>query len=368
MHTFSKAIQRELDDFFQRLKASDFSIRQVTKGALTQARAKLKPEAFTILDQVTQENFYSGASFYKWDKYKVKAVDGSTIVLPTHKSIAEEFGVHHFGPDAASPRSIARISLLYDPLNGITNDARIGGYGTGEKELCNQHLEHLSQGDLVIFDRFYAGLDLMWNLHVKKVDFLFRMKEAWWKVVRDFQEQNNDEQIIDLDCKKGRIKVRLVRVRLDNVNTQIFCTSVLDDKFSPEDFGELYHSRWGIEEAYKTLKNWIELENFSGKTALAVRQDFYSKIFLMNLCTAFAHPIAEKIRKEKEGHQINRVQSIAMVSTLPIPIFIKSKIKSALNAFDQLILKTIDIIRPGRKFKRKKRIRQAKFSMNYKKL
>jgi hypothetical protein len=368
MHTFSKSIQRELDDFFQRLDKSDFSIRKVTKGALTQARAKLKPEAFTILDKVTQENFYNGAAFYKWDKYKIKAVDGSTTVLPNHPSIVQEFGVHHFGPYADSPRSVARISLLYDPLNGIINDARIGGYETGEKELCNQHLEHVSQGDLVIFDRFYAGLDLMWNLHLKKVDFLFRMKETWWKVVRDFQQQDKDDQEIDLNCKDGKIRVRLIRVQLENEKTQIFCTSVLDNKFSAQDFGDLYRGRWGIEEAYKTLKNWIELANFSGKTALAVKQDFFSKIFLMNLCTAFAHPIADKIKKEKEDYQINRVQSIAMASTLPVSIFIKGKVRGALIAFDQLISKTIDIIRPDRKFKRKKRIRQVKFSMNYKKL
>lgn len=368
MHTFSKSIQRELDDFFQRLNQTEFSIRTVTKGALTQARAKLKPEAFVLLDKVTQEQFYKDAVVYKWDKYRIKAVDGSTIVLPNHPSIKEEFGQHNFGPKAESPRSLGRISLLYDPLNCITNDAQIAGYSTSEKELCNHHLAHMHQGDLVIFDRYYAALDLMWVLHTKKVDFLFRMKDSWWKVVDEFQKEKRTDKIIDLDCKEGVIKVRLIKAKSPSGESQVFCTSVLSKKFSPKDFAELYEARWGIEEAYKALKNWLELENFSGKTSLAVKQDFYSKIFLMNLCAAFGTPVAEKIKKEKQGFQINKVQGLAMISVLPIPLFLTQRAKQAINAFDKLIYRTIYKVRKGRTYTRKKRIMKVKFSMNYKNL
>lgn len=368
MHAFTKSIQRELDDFFQRLNQTEFLIRTVTKGALTQARAKLKPEAFVILDQLTQEDFYKGAAIYTWDKYRVKAVDGSTIVLPNHRSIKEEFGEHKFGPNADSPRSMARISLLYDPLNGITNDAQIAGYSTSEKELCLQHISKMEPGDLIMFDRYYASVDLMWTLHKKKVDFLFRMKDNWWKLVEKFQAEKKKDKIVELDCREGMIKVRLIKNTLPNGNTQVFCTSVLDKKFAPEDFGELYESRWGIEEAYKTLKNWIELENFSGKTALAVRQDFYSKIFMMNLCSAFANPVAQRIKKEKSEYQINRTQGLAMMSVLPVPLFLMCRAHGAIKAFDNLISRTIDQLRANRKFTRKKKPMKVKFSMNYKNL
>lgn len=368
MHTFSKSIQRELDDFFQRLNQTEFLVRTVTKGALTQARAKLKPEAFIMLDQVTQEDFYKGAAIYRWGKYRVKAVDGSTIVLPNHHSIKEEFGEHKFGPNADSPRSMARISLLYDPLNGITNDAQISGYSTSEKELCHLHIPKMEPGDLIMFDRYYASLDLMWTLYKKKVDFLFRMKDNWWNVIQEFQAEKKKDKIVDLDCKEGLIKVRLIKSTLPNGTVQVFCTSVLDKKFTPEDFGELYENRWGIEEAYKTLKNWIELENFSGKTSLAVRQDFYSKIFMMNLCSAFANPVAERIKKEKSEYQINKVQGLAMMCVLPVPLFLKGHVSGAIKAFDNLISKTIDQIRPNRHFKRKKKPMKVKFSMNYKNL
>ena len=43
---FKSSIQRELDSFFKAVSQSDFKIREVTKGAFTQARAKLNPWAF----------------------------------------------------------------------------------------------------------------------------------------------------------------------------------------------------------------------------------------------------------------------------------------------------------------------------------
>lgn len=368
MHPLSKSIQRELDDFFQRLNKSEFQIRTITKGALTQGRAKLDPDAFRALDKVARDGFYKEAPYYTWDRYHIRVVDGSTVVLPQHESIRQEFGTHNFGPNADSPRSIARISLLYDPLNGITMDGQISGYATSEKELCNAHLEHVKPWDLLIFDRFYAGFGLMRKILNQKADFLFRMKEGWWKKVREFEANGDEDQIVKFETKQGDLKARLIKVKLEDGEEQIFCTSVMSKKFSARDFSDLYHSRWGIEETYKTLKNWIELENFSGKTALAVKQDFYSKIFLMNLCTVYSHPVSEQIKKEKQDYQINRAQSLALMSVLPIPVFVNQKVKGFLRAFDQLLSKTIDRIRRGRKFERKKMVFRKRFSMNYKRL
>jgi hypothetical protein len=39
MLKFKSSIQRELDRFYKEISQNDFNIRQVTKGAFTQARA-----------------------------------------------------------------------------------------------------------------------------------------------------------------------------------------------------------------------------------------------------------------------------------------------------------------------------------------
>lgn len=110
----SRSIQRELNSFYQKIKSVDFSIQHVTKGAFTQARAKLKPEAFVELNQVGIRSFYKSAPYLTWKGWRLLSIDGSTIVLPKHKTVTEEFGITNFGPQAASPQSVARISMLYD--------------------------------------------------------------------------------------------------------------------------------------------------------------------------------------------------------------------------------------------------------------
>ncbi len=44
---------------------------------------------------------------------------------------------------------------------------------------------------------------------------------------------------------------------------------------------------------YKRLKQWVEIENFSGKSVLSIQQDFYAKIVASNL-TALMEIAAQK--------------------------------------------------------------------------
>ena len=138
---FKSSIQRELDRFFKSVSNSDFNIREVTKGAFTQARAKLNPWAFERLNQVAVKSFYNQAEYYVWYGMRTLAVDGTRLVLPNHPSVIEEFGQHHFGPNADSPRSLALGSMLYDVLNQITIDSKLAPYTSSERDLLMEHLD-----------------------------------------------------------------------------------------------------------------------------------------------------------------------------------------------------------------------------------
>lgn len=357
MQKSSSASQGELDDFFRKVSGDDFCVRTMTKGAFSQARAKLSHEVFRELDSITKNSFYKKSNPFAWDKFRLLAIDGSTIKLPQHTSIEDEFGVHGFGPNADSQQSMARISLVYDPLNCITLDAQIGAYIESEAGLCKKHLTHIGKGDLVVFDRYYASFELIETLRNKKAEFVFRMKDDWWKVVEEFQKEGLKDKVVSIAVTKHKkVSVRLVKHEYGEDKSMVLCTSLLDQqKYSVTDIAEVYEGRWGIEESYKTLKNWCELENFSGKTALAVKQDFYAKIFMMNLGSVYAHPIDEKIRREKPGNKVNRVQIIKSTKDMPLMLFIRKKTKKAFELFDDIISRTIEMIRPNRAFERKKR-------------
>lgn len=387
--SFKTSIQRDLDRFYKVLSQSEFNIREVTKSALTQARSKLNPWAFRRLNEVAVNSFYQEASYYVWYGMRLLAVDGTRLMLPNHKTVREEFGVHHFGPKADAGRSIAIGSMLYDVLNHLTIDADLAPYASDERDLLLKHLTKVNKGDMLLLDRGYPCFWLLFLLKAKGIEFCVRLKQDWWLAVKDFVNGTNEEVIVEFNLpKKDRdklgefpethhspIKCRLIKVALDSGDTEVLCTSLLDTgTYDREEFKRLYHYRWNEEEAYKLLKSRADLEAFSGKTATAVKQDFHAKVFLLTMCAAYAHPIEERVVAEykadqnrKHSQKINRTNALATFMDMAIPMFLKKNVHAALAAFDSIVYRTREIIRPGRKVPRDKKTKKLRH-MNYKPL
>jgi len=80
------------------------------------------------------------------------------------------------------------------------------------------------------------------------------------------------------------LKVRLLRIELGDGGIEVLATSLMDYNLYPyELFKEIYFQRWPVEEDYKLLKSRIEIANFTGKSVLAVQQDFYARVFMATL-------------------------------------------------------------------------------------
>ena len=280
-------------------------------------------------------------------------------------------------------------SMLYDVLNQITLDAQLAPYASSERDLLMLHVEKVNQGDLLLLDRGYPCFWLLFLLKAKGIEFCVRLKEDWWLKVKDFTESSEKERIVTFtlpkkDHKKlkdyphmqnSTITCRLIKIELPDGEKEILCTSLVDfEKYKYEQFDKLYHFRWNEEEAYKLLKSRVELENFSGKTARAIEQDFHAKVFLMTLCAAYAHPIDEKVVEEykadqdrKHDQKINRTNAISMTQDILIGVLLRKQFEKALKAFDDIVKNTREIIRPGRSEPRKKKPKKL-YSMNYKRL
>lgn len=387
MKGLKRSLQRELNSFYKEVNNSDFSIVHVTKGAFSQSRSKLKPSAFEELSQLVVKDFYQGTSYLMWNYHRLLAVDGSKLMLPNHESIRDEFGVTGYGSKADSLRSMGQVSMLYDVLNYITLDAKLAPLSTGERELCRGHFDYMKEGDLVLLDRGYPSLGLFFEMIARKIHFCARMTNDWWLEVKQMLAEGEMDKIVSFQLPKKfhyllkeynisstEIQCRLIQVKLPNGEVMVLCTSLLDqEKYPYEHFSDLYHLRWNEEEGYKLYKSRCHLESFSGKTSIAVKQDFYANVFTMNLCAALAHPIEEKVRQETSGKnrkhpcKINRTNAIGAIKESLIGIFIKKKYKRAIASFDQILEKTPEIVRPDRKFPRK-HVKNKPPSMNYKQL
>jgi hypothetical protein len=174
MRGIKSSLQRELDSFFKSVLSTDYNIRQVTKGALSQSRSKLNPEAFKEINDVACSGFYSSAPYRTWHGHRLLSTDGSRLHLPNHRTVKEEFGEYLVGRNGSTPVSMALISLLYDPLNLLTIDSQIASWSDSEQSLLLRHTEKLQSGDLLLADRGYPSIYLFYLLRSKGVDFCFR--------------------------------------------------------------------------------------------------------------------------------------------------------------------------------------------------
>jgi hypothetical protein len=153
-------------------------------------------------------------------------------------------------------------------------------------------------------------------------------------------------------------------------------TSLLDTvKYKLPELGELYQIRWGTEKGYKMYKARVQVEAFSGKTATAVKKAINAKVMMMTLCAALAFPIEEKVIAEcnaekqkgkiKHRRKINRTFAYWSTKCILIGMFIKKTIKLALAVFDKQVATNIEIVRPRRHEKRKRRPPRL-YHLNYK--
>jgi len=379
----STSYQREINEFSKTIVSGEFNIRQVTAGALTQARAKLNPWAFKRLKDVALETFYAEAPYNKWKDMRLLAVDGSVINLPYSKSVLEEFGSEDYIEKMGSPKSMGRASLLYDVLNHVTLDAQLSSYKTSEKSLFKLHLEKIETNDLILADRGYGITPILHWVNEIGAKFCIRFRNDKHKVIAQFVKSKAKSKVITwkqspfqynrigIPQDTEPIKVRLVRVVLNSGEIEVLVTNLIDKKLYPSSlFKELYFKRWQVEEAYKQLKVRVNLEAFSGRTARSIHQDFHAKILMMTLCATLAHPIAEKIKEEysaektgnKYDQQINRSDALAQTKASLIDIFLKGIRQKSIDVMDYIVESSRTIIRPNRKSHRIKSPKKRKYT------
>lgn len=312
----TRSITRHLHDFLDALEGADSPPLHCTAGAWTQARAKLSHRAFVELnDELLIPSAYAGitadASLKLWRTHRLIGFDGSLVRLPKSASTLAEFGVieavNQQGATGVS-HCMGRISLAYDLLNRLGWDARLAPVTTSEVDLAADHLDTLKTGDLALMDRGYAGYALLASMCARGVQVVARCSTGSFAAAQELFRR--DEAGVSLQVCLQRpagcvargtgaqkvslprqLKVRFVTVRLSTGELEVLVTTLLDEQSYPtEEFAWLYHQRWGVETFYLMLKSRLDLENWSGLTLEAVRQDLAASLLLFNLESLFTQP------------------------------------------------------------------------------
>lgn len=328
-----KSVQAELDTFFGSLKAQAALVRHVSAQAFAQARAKLAPDALPALNDHLLSLADDAGLVPRWHGLRRIAIDGSCLRLALRASHV---------PRAASRDMLALGCYLPDAQLMLA--AQIYSASYGERQALFDLFERFDTGDLLLLDRGYPCRWLVAALQGKRIDFCMRVDAAkgGFAAVRAFRASGLIEQIVELpaadaqdvadfDSLAGPLRVRLVRHVNANGSVRILMTSLIDtERFPATLFGELYHQRWSIEEAFKRLKHRLSLEQVSGLSHLAVQQDFAAKVLCDNLA-ALASAAARSNAKLPAHRRINRAYARTALKPL-IAVLLLGRASAAMLA------------------------------------
>ena len=204
-------------------------------------------------------------------------------------------------------------------LDASCNRVKFNEMAVAEQQLLTVRKTIGDHPFLITMDRGYPSIPAFMRMIDNSIFFVARLKKS------DFKEEqkalSSDDEDVNIQLTKVRkyhylgtedealvlsrdsFPLRMVRVWLDEEKTQfeILATNLPRDQFPGDCFQELYHLRWQIETAYQTLKDRLQIENFTGTKPILLEQDIYSTIYVSNI----AEDIARDIEQEQKDHLKN---------------------------------------------------------------
>ncbi len=360
--------------------------RKISKPAYLKQRMKLNPEAFVDLYQFHNRNFYSDpdTELYTYHGYLVFAVDGSDINIPTTAETIEHYG--NASKKGMKPRAQIGLGCLYDTLNRMILDAKCNRVKFNEMAVAESQIARVRDTIgpdipfIVTMDRGYTSIPAFMRMIDSGVYFVARLKSTDFKAEQpSLDTEDADTDILltkerhkhyigtkdeDIVMSHDSFKLRMVRVYLDEEKTEseLLATNLPREDMPAECFGELYHLRWRIETAYQTLKDRLQIENFTGTKPILLEQDIYSTIYLSNI----AEDIARDIEQEQEDHlkndykhrmTVNRSLCLGILKNDLIYIILEKDAKiqeELMNRLYEEISENIVPVRPERHYHRTK--------------
>jgi hypothetical protein len=335
----ARTLTVEIDHFFKFMQKE---IPNTSKQALSKARMKLKPEIFIKLNDAAIEEYYK-EEYETYKGYRLLAADGSMIELPYGEAIKKEFGnLNHNESWINCGWSV----VIYDVLNEIIVDAKLHKYGQTESVYLENQLKRIKKEgkkkrDIIITDRGFPSLALFVKLKQMNIDFIMRYNgEQFLKEFKELVKNEKDDMVIEVSLsasdyrrnnpelkkliKHGTdptIKLRVVKIKLPNGTIEYLVTSILDEKLLKyDDLQHIYKLRWGEEEHFKFEKGSAEIENLSGRTPESIRQDYYSRILILNLHSILVQEAEKQIAQDNEKkklkydrYKVNRNVSYGLV-------------------------------------------------------
>ena len=312
-------------DFYKNFKNNDTDT--ITASAIGQKRAYIMPEVFIDLNKKFVDGIYADTTgLPKFKDYTIISCDGSDLALPNSAEVKEAFNIPHI---AFSKNYLARrkVSCTVDSYTRLILDCTLNPKGSSEPELAIEHIKNLSERinlekTITLYDRGYNSIKLILEHFIHGSYFVIRSKISTFKNERKLMESNDeiiqislaqkrtgsieddDGEIEDFLKNTPYINLRITEVELESGETECLLSNLPIDEFTASDLKELYNKRWKIETTFDFLKNVVNIENFTARREMLIRQDFYASILFYNISMAlkqyveYCERIANRLKKD----------------------------------------------------------------------
>lgn len=370
----------------------------ISKPGYLKQRMKLNPYAFIDLFQFHNKNFYQDpeTELYTLNGFLVLAVDGSSVNVPTTPETIEAYGTS--SRKGTKPQASLGLACLYDALNRMIICASLHRHKFNEMVAAEAQIAVVREtigSDipfLVTMDRGYPSIPSLMRFIDNGIYFVARLKSSDFKAEQKAMKSDDEDVAVKIDCyrrnhyrgtsdeaivySRDQLNMRFVRVWLDEDHSayEVLATNLPRDIFPSDCFGELYHLRWNLETAYETLKDRLQLENFTGTKPLLIEQDIFSTIYVSNIAEDIArdieHEQADHLKKDyKHRMAVNRNVCIGILKSDLIYILLEKDPDKQDALFQQMydeISNNIVPVRPDRHYKRPKGNFAGKYSNTHK--
>jgi hypothetical protein len=194
-------------------------------------------------------------------------------------------------------KAAAKCHVRLDLQTFLPRFAIVDTAGEHDNQRARELCAAVRAGEIVIFDRAYVDFAHLADLAMRDVAWVTRAKEnLQYRVVRKFQDGADGpilrDDLIRLtsapSAKAYPVELRRVvaRVEVDGeLREMVFLTNHL--AWSAQSVADLYRCRWSIEVFFKELKQTLQLADFLGHNANAVRWQVWTALLayvLLRFC------------------------------------------------------------------------------------
>jgi hypothetical protein len=219
----------------------------------------------------------------------INVVDSTTIQLVAHCL------------DWAKPRrrkAAAKCHMRLDlqtflPRFAVVRSARAAD-ATQARLVC----AGIQAGEVVIFDKAYVDFAHLWELTLRAVFWVTRAKaNLQYELVRENSPARGSilrDQIVRLTIPKSREQyaeeMRLIEAIVE-IDGRLVAMTFLTNNFdwAASSISDLYKARWGIEVFFKQIKQTLQLADFLGHNANAVRWQVWTALLVYVLLRFLAY-------------------------------------------------------------------------------